>query len=355
MQYNLYFCNIKSRYKMFKRILSSHTAGIFTHINPDGDALGSSIGMAAWLKLAGKKVRIFLPGGISDNLRFMIPEGYERDIVVWNAEKAEEIKAEINACDLLIGLDFNTLTRIGEFGELFGEAKAYKILIDHHVGPQAEAFDTVVSRTDISSASELLYHTLKDAPGVCGMVDMLPQITRTALLTGMTTDTNNFANSVYPSTLQMASELIASGTDREAIIDQLYFRYPERRIRAHAYIMDKLLTITDKGVAYIVLDSATYDRLELQEGDTEGFVNTPLSIANVRMSIFLKEEKDSGIIRVSLRSKKGVSARECALRYFNGGGHEQASGGRLYKGRDIGDISEAAAYIEKCTDEFFVE
>jgi phosphoesterase RecJ-like protein len=231
------------------------------------------------------------------------------------------------------------------------ESKADKILIDHHLNPAREAFDLVFSETDISSASELLYHILMETVKIGHDASMLPPAAARALMTGMTTDTNNFANSTYPSTFRMASALLATGVDRDEILSRLYNQYGENRLRVLGHMMKDLLTITEDGVAYMVLDKATLRHYNVGEGDTEGFVNMPLSIAEVRMSFLIKEDDDR--VRVSIRSKKGTSANTCARLYFNGGGHENAAGGKLNMPADITDITEAAGYIERTTHEFF--
>ena len=336
---------------IFDKIQESRHIGIFTHISPDGDALGSSFGLAGYLKECGKDFTIFIPSEIPDSLKFMVPATLKKNIVLYCVANIGKVKD----CDLLIGIDFNCLHRTGEWENPFRESKAYKILIDHHQNPETESFDVVESETEISSASELAYSLLKMAPGIDGDITKLSVTTREALLTGMTTDTNNFANSVYPSTLQMASELLAAGTDRDKIIRNLYFSYPVRRIKAQGYVLDKLLRITDFGVAYIFLDSRTQTRFGLKEGDTEGFVNIPLSLENVKMSIFAKRERGRRKIRISIRSKKGTSALECAGKYFHGGGHELASGGKLIIGEDVSSEKEVAGYIEKYSRKFFIE
>lgn len=151
----------------------------------------------------------------------------------------------------------------------------------------------------------------------------------------------------------MASDLLAAGTDRDSILQHLYNEFSENRLRIMGHMMKDLMTITDDGVAYIVLDSKTQDEYGVSEGDTEGFVNMPLSIASVRMSILMKE--DGNRIRVSIRTKKGTSANTCARLHFNGGGHENAAGGRLNIPQDISGIDQAAAYIERHTHAYFSE
>ena len=153
----------------------------------------------------------------------------------------------------------------------------------------------------------------------------------------MTTDTNNFANSVFPTTFAMASELIASGVDRDAILQKIYFSYRENRVRLMGYMQNEGLTILPEGASYMILTKEIQERFDLREGESEGLVNVPLSIKEVRLSLVLKEYEDH--YRVSLRSKKGTSAQQCAVKYFNGGGHENAAGGRLYPAKDLGGKS----------------
>jgi phosphoesterase RecJ-like protein len=183
-----------------------------------------------------------------------------------------------------------------------------------------------------------------------GKTSSLPHKAATALMTGMTTDTNNFANSVYPSTFEMASRLIEAGVDRDMILSKLYNCSKESRLRLQGYVLKDLMKITEEGVAYVVLDKETMQSYNVEEGDTEGFVNIPLAIDKVLMSIFVKE--DNGYARVSIRSKKGISANMCSKLHFNGGGHENAAGGRLYIPQDISDISDAGKYIEEHTHIF---
>ena len=134
------------------------------------------------------------------------------------------------------------------------------------------------------------------------------------------------------------------------IISRLYNQYKENRLRIMGLAMKDLMKITPDGVAYIVLDAKTLKEYEIEEGDTEGFVNMPLAIAKVRMSILVKE--DDGRLRVSIRSKKGTSANRCSKLHFNGGGHENAAGGRLNVPEDVKSISEVGEYIEKHTHIF---
>lgn len=334
-------------------IEDSSRISIVTHMKPDGDAMGSSAAMCHFLGMCGKKdVRIVLPDRYPANLDFIagsLPEGS----ILIHEEHAEAAEARITGSDLVICLDFNAFHRTDRLEESLKASGAAKVLIDHHLNPDRTPFAVSFSETEISSASELLYHILMAMPQTGSDARRLPAAAATALMTGMTTDTNNFANSTYPSTLRMASALLEAGVDRDAILYSLYNRHSENRLRLMGHMMKDLLRITPDGVAYIVLDRKTQLEYHMEEGDTEGFVNMPLSIEAVKMSLLLKEDGER--VRVSIRSKMGISANMCSRLHFNGGGHENAAGGRLYIPGDIRDITQAASYIERHTHIFMTE
>ena len=319
---------------------------VVSHFHPDGDAVGSSTAMARYLsRVRGLDAVAVLPGKVQDALGFLAGD----DVVDAGAE-AGRAGLEISSCDLLICLDCRSFDRTEFLERQLRDCKAVKVLIDHHLDPDVADFDLVFSETEISSASELLYHILRAMPGIDGDSSRLPLEVLTSLMTGMTTDTNNFANSVFPSTLAMASDLLACGVDRDAIIRHLYQEFRPNRLLAQGWMLDHSLKITPDGVAYMILDNATAARFDLQEGETEGFVNLPLSIREVRLSVMLKQDKE--YFRVSLRSKPGTSAETLARESFHGGGHECAAGGRLYCPGDIDRPDEAASYIERVTARF---
>lgn len=330
-----------------------HAAGqitITTHMKPDGDAMGSSAAMYHFLKQLGKSPKVVVNDPWPQYLSFLISDETAKDIHVFEnePEKADET---IKGSDLIICLDYNAFHRTDRLESPLTEAEGKKVLIDHHLNPSTKDFDLCFSETEISSASELLYHILCATSSACGKIENLGLDCCTSLMTGMTTDTNNFANSVFPSTLHMASDLLAAGVDRDMILDRLYNQYKENRLRLMGHVMKDLMTITGDGVAYIVLDRQTQEKYEVAEGDTEGFVNMPLAIAGVRMSILAKEDGDR--FRISIRSKKGTSANMCARKFFNGGGHENAAGGRLNIGLETSDAEDTGRYIETKTHLFF--
>lgn len=334
-----------------RHVEDSSRITIVVHIHPDGDAIGSGMGMLHYLTgCRGKDSVLLLPEPVPEPLSFMVTPEIRERVMDFSANK-EAATARIGSSDLIFCQDFNAFGRTGDMEASLRESTARKILVDHHLFPDTDSFDVVFSKTDISSASEWVYWILRDMPGIDGDIRKLPMAGLAAILAGMTTDTNNFGNSVFPSTLRMASELIAAGVDRDSILSMLYDNYRENRYRMMGYLLSEKLTITPDGVAYMILDARTQERFDFKEGESEGFVNIPLSIASVRMSIFLTEEKDR--FRVSIRSKKGISASKCAMEHFNGGGHEQASGGKLIFKKDIQGPEDAGAYILKVTKAFF--
>lgn len=324
---------------------------IAVHSHPDGDAIGSGAGLLHFIgETLGKEAVLTIPDPIPDNLSFLL-EGVPRGSVLFHHENPEETVSAISEADLIVCLDMNAFNRSGALEEPLAASGAKKVLVDHHLNPDSGAFDIVFSDTRVSSTCELLYRILMETEQIGHDASRLPHATATALMAGMTTDTNNFANSVFPGTLAMASALLAAGVDRDAIVNEIYRTYRENRIRLMGYLLDKRLCITPCGVAYMILDKETMSRFGITEGETEGFVNIPLSIGKVRMSIFLRE--DEGFFRVSVRSKEGTSANSLAMKYFNGGGHELAAGGKLFFPADIPSREDAAPYIVRVTGVFF--
>ena len=313
---------------------------VVSHMNPDGDAIGACAAMSSFLRetLGKKDVTVVLPDAPGEPLSFvtsLIPE-----IIVGRSDLAAAEKA-IDEADTVLVLDLNKVARTSVLEQAVRRSAAHKVLIDHHPGPEEEPFDLVFSDVNVSSACELLYHILI---AISGGAVKLPADCATALMCGMTTDTNNFANSVFPTTLKMASELIEAGVDRDAIVTNLFQSYRINRIRLMGHMLDRCLRITPEGAAWMLLTKETKQLFDVRDGETEGFVNIPLASKEIRLSIFLTEEEDR--IRVSVRSRKGTSARHITERFFNGGGHENASGGRLMIPDEIKGIDEVPAYVE---------
>lgn len=323
-----------------KLFLGAHKVAITTHIHPDGDALGSSFALWSYLNHRGISSEVILPDAVPHTLRFLKPEACS--VVVAEGDAATEA---LQKADLLVCLDYNSFSRVETLAEALRSFEGPKVLIDHHLNPDREAFDLVFSETRTSSASEVLFWILMNMPDVEMDPRKLTATSASCLLAGMTTDTNNFANSVVPSTLEMTALLLSAGVDREALLNELYNNYREQRYRLLGRLLSERLNITPSGVAYMIADKALLDEYGIVEGDTEGFVNMPLGIDKVKMSLFLKQQ-DEHTFRVSIRSKKGTSANALAKAHFHGGGHELAAGGKLLIPEDIPDASFAAQYLD---------
>ena len=337
--------------RLHSLILQAKEIVLVSHSHPDGDAVGSVVALAEYIRsFAGSRVTPVLPDPPSDNISFIAEN---TGGILCHSDDPDGVEKAVAECDLLICLDFNSFSRTDALEDVLSESKAFKVLIDHHLHPDTEPFALVFSLAKISSACELLFWILMAMPGIDGDASLLSPIARDALMAGMTTDTNNFANSVFPSTLQMASLLLAAGTDRDAIVTKLFNECRENRLRLMGHLLDRELKIIDElGVAYMVLDRATMRRFDIREGESEGFVNLPLSIGRVRMSIFAREYETT--YRVSIRSKKGTSANACAVDWFHGGGHENAAGGKIMKTDDgIRCPADVSSYIERVVREFF--
>ena len=338
-------CTILSRW-----IDEANSVTTICHARPDGDAAGSSVAMESFLReMRGKDAACILPDDLPRTLGFL-SEGHK----VFRASRDMEAAQErIRRSDLLICLDFNTPGRTEKLEDCVRGFGGRKVVIDHHEDPEEGAFDLYFSDTQVSSTCELLYEVLCAMPDTGGLASGLPADCAAALMTGMTTDTNNFANSVFPGTLKMASELLEAGVDRDGIIRKLYRSERPNRLAAQGEMLSSLMKIEKEGYAVTVLTKDFFTRHGLLDGETEGFVNLPLSVEGVALSILAKE--DGGVFRVSLRSEKGVSAKLLAKRHFHGGGHEQAAGGRILVPEDAESPEAVEDYIRQTTARFLQE
>ena len=331
--------------KLNDLLSSSGKTVIFGHENPDGDSIGSAVGMYHYLRALGKCPHIVINSRLPDNLNFLIPEG----IVFYYNEDAARCESLIAEADLLIFLDMNGVDRSGGVSKFVEQSSgARKVLIDHHLNPKTEGFEVVISDTEVSSACELLYRVLLQQPGVDGDVKNISLECANAIMTGILTDTNNFANSVYPSTYQVVSSLQDRGVDRDALFDAVFRSYSEQRMRLMGYMLKDNMRCIDHGVAYFTLSIADKNKYGFVRGDSEGFVNLPLSIKDIQMTAFFTE--DDSFVKVSIRSKGNIDVNDFAHKYCNGGGHKNASGGRLYM-----PLSEVSGYFESKVKEFFAE
>ena len=323
--------------KLERIIAAARKAVVVSHHSPDGDAVGSTVACGLYLASRGVEVTLALPGAMPDNLTFLAPA--DHPLLIYE-DTPEPIDAAIQVADTIFCLDFSGLSRTEHLEGPLRASRAVKVLIDHHASQETEPFDEVIATREVSSASELLFWILMQMPDVRCDANRLPMPCLEALFTGMMTDTNNFANSVFPSTFEMASALIAAGVDKARLYQQIFNVFSESRMRLMGYLLkDKMTLVPEYGAAFMVLSEAEKQSYDYRPGDSEGFVNLSLSIASVRISALFTETPE-GYIRVSLRSKIGTDVNVLARDYFNGGGHVNAAGGRLHI-----PVNEVAAYF----------
>ena len=306
---------------------------IVTHSSPDGDALGSSLALYHFLLEYGKQANVIVPNEFPDFLQWM-PGAHDVVIAEKNPSMAEEL---FEAAELIFLLDFNVMKRIDQLEALASKSTAAKILIDHHLEPDIDC-DITISHPAISSTSELIFRF------ICrmGFFEFLSKSCAECIYTGMMTDTGAFTyNSNSPAIYFIISELLNKGIDKDAIYSKIYNKHSARRIRMQGYVFYKKMRIfKEYRTSLISLDYSEHQRFNSQKGDTEGFVNIPLSIERVIFSVFIREEKD--VIRISLRSKGNFPTNQFAKEVFGGGGHLNASGGEFY-----GKLEDAIKLFEE--------
>ena len=290
------------------------------HVNPDGDAIGSVLGMAEFLKSLGHEVKMVVANDFPDFLHWM--PGSDAFLVF--EKDAEACKQAIAEAEYIMMLDFNNLSRSGILHNEIGKTRCPRILVDHHLAPDESQFYCVYSSTGVSSASEIVTEIILHYGK-----EHLTESMSTNLLVGIMTDTGSFAHSIYhPRTFDLVSVLIEKSMPFSQIHELVYDTMSENRLRLLGFsINNRMEVLDDYATAIIALNKSDLDRFNYQVGDTEGVVNFPLSMAKIKMSVLVTERQDQ--IRLSFRSKGRFSVHELANKHFKGGGHTNAAGGTL--------------------------
>ncbi|MDD6888846.1 MAG: bifunctional oligoribonuclease/PAP phosphatase NrnA [Bacteroidales bacterium] len=311
---------------------------ITSHIAPDGDAIGSSLGLAGVLNAIGKTVKVITPDMPPRNLMFL-PGA--KEIVVYSkySEFAEKL---IHDADLIFALDYNDLKRIDKVGDAVASATAPKVMIDHHLMP-SDFVDVKISHPEVSSTSMLVFRVL------CRL-ELFPYIDKNVaacIFTGMMTDTGNFSyNSNDPDLYVVISELLKKGINKDAIYSKVYNSNTADRLRLNGYaIAQKMKVYENYRGALITLTRDELNSFHYQKGDTESLVNMPLSVPELVFSFFLREEND--YIKVSSRSKGNFPVNKICEDHFNGGGHKNAAGGEFF-----GSMDDAIARFEQVIPDY---
>ncbi len=291
---------------------------IVVHVGPDGDAMGASLGLWHYLMTLNKEPVVIVPTGFPDFYSWM--PGSESVVVYENNQQLASEK--LHEADLIFALDFNVPKRLGDMSETLLSAPAKKIIIDHHLFP-GDFAEIVISYPEISSTSELIFRL------ICRLGDFskINLACADSIYTGMMSDTGGFTyNSNNQEIYIIISELIKIGVDKDDIYRRVFNTYSEHRLRLMGYCLYKKMKVyPEYKAALITLTAAEMEKFNFVNGDSEGFVNIPLSIAGVDFSVFMRE--DVGQIKISLRSQGSFPANKFAAEVFNGGGHLNASGG----------------------------
>lgn len=290
---------------------------IVPHENPDGDAIGSALGLGQALKNAGHEVQIIPVNNYPDFLKWF---SADVPIVIYEEDK-KLAKQLLFDSDILFCVDFNDEKRAGHLEKMIHRFDNPKVLIDHHPYPK-EFCDVMISETTYSSTAELVFDVLSNI----GFEKHIDLQAAEAMYTGILTDTGGFSHNTSKNTFRVVSELMNFGIDTEKIQSGVYHNFTADRMKLLGYCLnEKMQVFPEYRTALISISKEELERFNFKPGDTEGFVNYPLSINNIVFSaLFI--EKDN-LVKVSLRSKGDFPANAFSANHFNGGGHLNAAGG----------------------------
>lgn len=306
--------------KLETAITKAETITIIPHVNPDGDAIGSCLGWMHALKtIFNKDANIIAPNSFPDFLKWL--PGTDK-ISIFEQDQTACSKL-LTESDLIFILDFNDIKRAEGMSDIL-EQKENIVMIDHHPYPKLET-SPIFSLPQCSATCELIYRIIWQL----GAHEKVTSEAATCLYTGIMTDTGSLSyNSSDPALYAIVSNLLHCDIDKEYIHNQLFSSQSENRLRLMGYCLSqKMKLIPEHQAAIITLSKEELAQFNHQQGDSEGFVNIPLSIENINVSAFMMEK--DGMIKISFRSKGDIAVNQLSANYFNGGGHKNAAGGRL--------------------------
>lgn len=301
-----------------KAISDANHILILTHKNPDGDALGSGLALFHLFGDLKKKVTFITPNHLPVYLNWMTGIS---DVIVYESHK-ELGKELIKESDLILMVDFNHRSRLSEVGDVVIPHRVPKIMIDHHPNPE-DISTFLYSRTNSSSTAEMVFEFIEQLFGENYITKTIAE----SLFVGIMTDTGSFSyNSSEPLTFSIVGKLLNKGVQKDDITDNVYNNFSEMRLRMLGHAVNtRMIVLPEYHTAYIYLTKKDLEDYAYEPGDTEGFVNYPLSIRGIVFSaIFIERE---GFTKCSFRSKGNFPSNLVAKEHFNGGGHLNASGG----------------------------
>ena len=301
-------------------LVSPQKIVIIGHKNPDGDAIGSCLGLSFFLKSIGHKTMVVMPNDFPDFLKWL--PGVEEVII--HEKDTEKSTKYIEDADIVFTLDFNSLDRVGDLQPILEKSNAKFVMIDHHQQP-ADYAVAMYSDVTMSSTCEMVFHFI-DA---LGQTEKITKEIAINLYTGIMTDTGSFR---YPSTTatthRVIARLIEAGAESATIHQEVYDTNSMERMKLLGHALNNLHVLKEYHTAYITLTQKDLDEYNFKKGDTEGFVNYALSIKGIVFAVIFIENKQESIVKMSLRSKGSFSVNDVAREHYSGGGHINAAGGK---------------------------
>ncbi len=317
-------------------VAEADTIVLCCHQNPDGDAMGAMLGWGAVMQHLGKEPLMVVPDMFPDYLQWLP----NTEKVVRYDKRKDFVDTVLKIADLVFCLDFNSLSRTDAMEEALKNSPAKKVLIDHHPNPDVDT-TICISRPEASSASELVFRIVWQM----GLFEELGKHYAVPVYCGMMTDTGGFTfNSNDPDVFFIISQLLTKHINKDKIYRNVYHNYSEHRLRMVGFVLCNRLVVDDKRhAAYYTLTRDDQKQFHFVKGDAEGLVNMPLQIKGLKLSISLREDTErENLVWVSLRSVDAFPCNKVAAQFFNGGGHLNASGGRVY-----GTIEDAVKTVEE--------
>jgi len=309
----------KQVYTLINELSTPKKVTIIVHQNPDGDALGSSLGLYHYLTENGHQATVIIPNARPDYLRWLPGN----DEIVNYELKTKLAKKLLLEADMLFCLDFNTPLRVDKAEDDIKQSKAFKVLIDHHPMPEDFA-DVTISDTSVSSTCELLYEVLTAFDAGYQLSDN----SLTCLFSGIMTDTGVLRfNSSHPRTYEIVAQMIRNGLDKDLVLHKLLNNYSEDRMKFMGHCLNhNMVVFPEYHAAHLSFTMKEAEEFYFRKGDSIGFVNIPLSIKGINLSALFVEKE--GYVKVSFRSYGQFDVNEFARAHFDGGGHTNAAGGK---------------------------
>lgn len=315
---------------------------ITSHFNPDGDAVGSSLGLCLFLQKFNHDVQVVLPNEFPEFLSWL-PGA---DQIIFYSKEQEKAEKIIAGAQIIFSLDYNAISRTENLAPCLEKSGAFKVLIDHHQQPDDFA-QAVLWDAKASSTCELVYRFIQ----LFGAENKIDKDMATCIYTGIMTDTGSFKfASTTSETHLIAARLMETGIEAAEIHTRVFDNNSPSRMQLLGRALENMKVMPRQATAYTTLSKAELERHDFKKGDTEGFVNYGLSLKGIRCAAIFIENLQEPYIKISFRSVGDFDVNTFARKYFNGGGHNNAAGGKSFK-----SMAETLADFERAIEEYVQE